>query len=138
MAIKFNALSSVKEETPATEARTERPQAKVWINIGVTIGVPQADGTVVDTFVSIPAGIPLDTMEPMVGRGNSADYAALVQAKNWVLSQLQTAAEDIKAGEDQLVEGLEVRIRRAGVAQAPAEGENAILTALAAKFKLVA
>lgn len=136
MGIEFGNFNS-NRTAPANNS-DDRPKAEVWLNIGLTVPLPQEDGSTVDTFVALPVGIPLDTMEEMAMRGNNENWHQMVQAKNWLLAELKKAAKGIKPGADDLVKGLEIQIKRVGQAEAPASGENPILAAMADRFTVAA
>ena len=96
-----------------TPART-KSNIKVWLNLGVTLPVEQEDGTMLDTFISIPMGVPLDTMEPMVAKGDNKQNNRKIEVGNMYMEMLQTWAEtDVSAGESlPLPYDIEVQARR--------------------------
>lgn len=93
-----------------TQSRRDLPQATVWMNIGYTIKGGGKDGE--DLFVSLPVGLPIDTMQTVSESSNNADYANLQQARNALLAQLVSAAEGFEPGEERLLPGLEIQMRR--------------------------
>jgi hypothetical protein len=116
----------------------DRPKAQVWLNIGTTVPVPIPEtGEVEDVFVALPVGIPLDTMEHMEVRGTNQNWHHLVQAKNWLLEQLQQLAEGVDAGGEELIDGLQVQIKRVGQAPAPAADQNPFLSAMRGRLSVV-
>jgi len=136
----FSKIAGAKTETaPAeTTARGERPKPQVWLNIGITVPMenPQT-GEVEDTFISLPMGIGVDTMDNVEGRGSNQNWANMVQAKNFLLDELKKAAEGIEPGNAELVSGLEIQIRRVGAAPVPAPGENPLLSAMSGRLSVV-
>lgn len=100
---------------PQAQAPSQRPQAQVWLNVGVTVPMQKSDGTVEDTFISLPVGIPLDTMEPQANRGSNPDMAQIIGGKNAILARLQEMARGLQPGQEAIVEGgLQLQLKRVG------------------------
>lgn len=110
----------------------ERPQAQHWLNIGKSMPVVnEKTGETETKFISIPVGIPLDTMEAMETNGNSKSWNEQVGVKNAILKFLQEGAAKLSPGEGELVEGLEIQIYSKGEKTAPvADSENSLLKQL--------
>ena len=106
--------------TGNTSAKEEKQQAMVYLNVGITIPMPNAEGEVVDTFVSLPFGLPLDTMTKMVARGNNAHWNAMVDLKNGLLEALTTLGNAQEAGTGKVLPKLEVQIFHRKEASEPA------------------
>lgn len=137
MAINFaNFAQTVAPQADAPTAG-KKPTAKVWLNVGINIPVPKPDGTVETLFVNLPMGIAIDTMDAVPANKGSKDYQFLSQAKNLLMQQIQEASNQLKPGEAQLIEGLQIQLRRVAENEEPAAGENPLLAALAGKLKLV-
>lgn len=117
-----------------TEAKAEKQQAQIYLNIGITIPLPNAQGEVVDTFVSLPFGLPLDTMTKMVSKGSNAQWNAMVDLKNGLLEALTTLGNAQEAGTGKVLPKLEVQIfhrKEASEPEAPsANAMELILKAL--------
>ena len=117
-----------------TEAKAEKQQAQIYLNIGITIPLPNAQGEVVDTFVSLPFGLPLDTMSKMVSKGSNAQWNAMVDLKNGLLEALTTLGNAQEAGTGKVLPKLEVQIfhrKEASEPEAPsANAMELILKAL--------
>lgn len=103
--------SNGSNSAPNGEAR---PQATLWLNVGLNIPVQQEDGTVVDTFVSLPVGIPLDTTEPMAMRGSNRDWLNIVQVKNALLEFAQKTAASAEPGTGIIWENVQVQLFKKG------------------------
>lgn len=88
------------------------PKAKIWLNVGMNIPVPQADGTTATQFVSIPLGIPFDTMEPMTARGNNPENNQKVEVGNMILAHFQKQVEGLAPSETLDAPELVVQFRR--------------------------
>lgn len=117
------------------------PEPEVYGNIGITVQLPNAEtGEMEPVFVSLERGIAIDVLEPMTARaGSSAKWIQLVQAKNWLLEQFQSAAKELAPGETVKITGIEIEIRRkGGVAAEPAAGENPLLAGMTGKLSIVA
>ena len=127
-----------KTATPTTD-KEGRPQSQTWLNIGVEVDIPnpEFDATkavsdknpeTVKSFVSMPVGIPLETTEPMVAKGQNKNWLNTVQLKNLILSQLQEASASLDAGQGVVIEGLQMQIFRRNTAAAePADGTNPLV-----------
>lgn len=103
-----------------TTAKEEKQQAMVYLNVGITIPMPNAEGEVVDTFVSLPFGLPLDTMTKMVAKGSNAQWNAMVDLKNGLLEALTTLGNAQEAGTGKVLPKLEVQIFHRKEASEPA------------------
>ena len=101
-------------------AKEEKQQAMVYLNVGITIPMPNAQGEVVDTFVSLPFGLPLDTMTKMVAKGSNAQWNAMVDLKNGLLEALTTLGNAQEAGTGKVLPKLEVQIFHRKEASEPA------------------
>jgi hypothetical protein len=137
MALNFGNLGAGARPV-AAEAQNERPQATIWLNIGMTVPIPNDQGEIVDTFVSLPFGLPIDTMNEKPITGSSADWHNLVQAKNFLLEQLKEAGASLQPGQEEMIEGLQIQLRKVGQPVAKAPGENPLLAAMAGKLKVAA
>lgn len=88
------------------------PTAEYWLNIGY-VTEPNAEGNY--GFVSLPMGIPLDTMNEANERVNNEELREFRGAQNDLHKQLLDAASKLKPGEDTVFEcdnGLAIQIRR--------------------------
>ena len=84
----------------------EKVKSQLWVNVGYSIEV---DG--VNVFVSIPMGIPVDSIKELPTNTRNAEYNLLNQARNQLLADIASAAEDLESGESHVLE-LEVQLRR--------------------------
>lgn len=120
----FASLFGNGAQAPA--ATNEKTPAKVWLNIGYTVDAKQmVDGEMktVQQFVSLPVGIPLDTMVAIaLPKGKNKDYRNLVAARNVLMKKLQEISEKLDSGEDTLVP-LQIQMRRVD-AEVEAVGED--------------
>lgn len=102
-------------KTQAVAAATEtRPKSEFWLNVGYTVDVETDEG-VIERFVSLPFGIPLDTMKPLEISGSSDVFAYLRMAQNELLESLLEAAHELKPGEARVIgagDQLAIEIRR--------------------------
>ena len=90
------------QAAPVAEAPAARPEAQFWMNIGIVQG---------DEFISLPKGLPLDTMEPEAIRGGD-EFRRICANKNALLDQLLAAIDgELQPGEEIAVP-LTVVIRR--------------------------
>lgn len=82
----------------------EKVKSQLWVNVGYSIEV---DG--VNVFVSIPMGIPVDSIKELPTNTRNAEYNLLNQARNQLLADITSA--DLESGESHVLE-LEVQLRR--------------------------
>lgn len=115
----------------------DRPKAEVWLNVGINVDMPNAEtGELEPVFVNLPVGIPLDTMQAITIRGKNAEWHQLAQAKNWLLDELQKMSAEMEPGEDHIVEGLQIQVRRVSgeVESVPSDGTNPLLAAMSGRL----
>lgn len=139
--IDFSKLALPQTQNQGNGRQNNGPEPEVYGNVGMTVQLPNAEtGEMEPVFVSLERGIAIDVLEPMTARaGSTAKWIQLVQAKNWLLEQFQSAAKDLAPGETVKITGIEIEIRRkGGVAEVPAEGENPLLAGMAGKLSIVA
>lgn len=89
--------------------------ANYWINIGYETQV-QSDEGPQTVFISLPMGIPLDTMELLKVNSRNEGFAALQAARNDLHEQLMDVARILKPGEEKILSigenGLAIQLRR--------------------------
>jgi hypothetical protein len=113
----FGGLSSPEQGNNGA-TRERKPDAQTWLNVGYTVMTEEViDGKTVEvpTFISLPSGIALDTMDAAKKRGNNADYNARIDAKNHLMRQVQEAAAQLQPGEEKIIGdlgGLQIQLRR--------------------------
>ena len=103
-------MGTLKFGSKATAAKTtiveEKVKSQLWINVGYSIEV---EGESV--FVSVPMGIPVDSIKELPVNTRNAEYNLLNQARNQLLAEILAGSEDLEAGESHVLE-LEVQLRR--------------------------
>lgn len=92
-------------------ANTDRPKAQFWLNIGYEVPVPVEGGGTENRFISLPMGLPLDTMEEVPTNSSNAVFANMQAAKNNLFRQLMEAASALPEGGERLV-NLQIQLRR--------------------------
>ena len=108
----LNKLASLKPAVkPVVAAKQEQEAAQLWINVGYPVEVEMEDGSMITEFVNLNLGIPLDRIQHRPVNSNNANFNALMQAKNSLLDQLLTLANDVEAGQSVRLP-LEVELRR--------------------------
>lgn len=111
MKLNLNKNIMQSASSSSSEAKTK---SEFWLNIGYTV-IVEIDGEEQERFVSLPFGIPLDTMKPLELKGNSDLFVYLRQAQNELLEALMEAAHALQPGEAKIVSAgdqLAVEIRR--------------------------
>ena len=103
-------MATLKFGAKAPAAKTaiveEKVKSQLWINVGYSIEV---EGEQV--FVSIPMGIPVDSIKELPTNTRNAEFNLLNQARNQLLADITAASEDLEGGESHVLE-LEVQLRR--------------------------
>ena len=137
-----------KNQTAAPTARTANgrqrpvdangnplPQAKLWLNFGYLIA---------DRFISLPLGLPIDTMQSRELRGTSQEFLKLVSAQNDFLGSLQSMIETLNPGdeavlmEQEMPNGVKMQVRlRRTVGEVAVEGPNDFAVDLGSLFAKV-
>ncbi len=93
-------------KAPTVTVVEEKVKSQLWVNVGYSIEV---DG--VNVFVSIPMGIPVDSIKELPTNTRNAEFNLLNQARNQLLADITAGSEDLEAGESHVLE-LEVQLRR--------------------------
>jgi len=97
-----------QRQQEAAPANPPRKPSEFWINVGLPVPGMSDDKF---SFLSLPLGIPLDTMNPVELRGSNQEFLEFRAAQNALLDKVQKAAKDLRPGE--AVElGLMVQLRR--------------------------
>ena len=140
MAIVNNNASSLISQAlggkPASRSNEPRPQAEFFINVGVPITrTIERDGEMVEEeiLLSLPFGLPLDTMNELVIRGNNEQWNADAAARNELLKALVKMGEGLDAGTGKMLPKLAVQLyRRKDQVEAAADNSTmaTILSAL--------
>ena len=131
MALDFSSIGSTTASARGTQTRTsgtnqqneQRPQAKVWANIGYEVAVTNNEGNEENRFVSLPVNLPIDTMEPVVIRGQNVDYNNFQSARNDLLSALIDAANQLQPGEGKII-NLKVQLFKRNEAIEPTKADE--------------
>lgn len=123
MAIDFDRTFGAPAQTASRRGgnTSDQPKAQVWLNIGYSLP-PQGDDDKY-TFVSLPVGIALDTMEGITVRGKDPEYREFQSARNDLMEQLQEMASKLAPGQAGTIK-LEVQMRRVEDEQAPVATEG--------------
>lgn len=101
--------------------REAKPDPQLWLNVGYQIEVEGEAGPET-RFVSLPMGIPLDTMDAVKTNSSNELYAAFQQARNDLWQQMLDIGAQLKAGEERIIAldsevGLAIQIRRVNAAR---------------------
>jgi hypothetical protein len=105
-----------------TTANGDKPKTRLWLNIGY-----EANGK----KVTLPLGLPVDTMEPAKVSGQSEDWVKLRTAQNDLLKALIAKGAAMAPGEEQAV-NLTIWMRRVNDELIVGEGDNEYAVDLAA------
>ena len=115
----------------AAPAAEDRPKSMLWANIGYYTPMVNAEGVTENVFISVPVGIPLDTMKPVSVPRPEGFFKDLRSAQNQLLTGLQEMISQIPAGDNAVIPELQVQIVH--VNDAPIVESNNIV---APKFSL--
>ena len=109
---RFNSQAAAAQ-TPAAEAR---PKAQFWLNIGYVSDVKDEDGSY--RFVSLSAGIPLDTIDVLPTNSRNANFGYFQQARNELREDLLEMGAKLQPGEEHVFAAepgaLTFQLRRVG------------------------
>lgn len=127
MAIELNRSNSIfGKKNNANTTNDDKPKANFWLNIGYYVDVEVQNGDDVHTeqrFISLPAGIPLDTQEMLPTNSSNDDFRAMQTARNQLLEDIMAAAEQLEPGQDEIL-NLTIQVRRIKGEQAPIKPES--------------
>jgi hypothetical protein len=144
MSLKFAAAPSfpANQTQAGGTATTDRVPSQFWANIGrVMIQADPISGDISATFIGLPFGLGLDTMNQTKGSGY------LAQAKNGLLDELNAACKDFEAGQEvilglpdkvpdlkkgqsTMLDGLFIQLRRVNDETSRPASENPFLAAM--------
>lgn len=105
-----NALSGNKSAPAANNA--QRPQAEIFINVGIPVQMPNENGEMEEVFLSLPYGLALDTMSELVIRGNNQQWNDQAAARNELLKALVKMGTSLEAGNGTELPKLQVQLYR--------------------------
>lgn len=122
----------------AGSTNNAKPKAEFWVNIGYSVEVEVVENgtsTKENRFISLPVGIPFDTMEMLNTSSQNVGFSAFQAARNDLHAQIMTVAKTLQPGEERFIGGtaggLQIQLRRVTApAQAPAAGTNPFLKAI--------
>ena len=110
----------------ARQSTQNLPKAQFWLNFGIMKAATKEGEE--DRFVSLPTGIPLDTMEPAKVSGNNRDWNKFQAARNDLLAQILDVANTLEPGGEFIIQAegeLAIQIRRVSAeAEEPAVDET--------------
>jgi hypothetical protein len=123
--------------TGASAPAAQRDPATIWLNVGYPVDVPGKDeagnDVVNQIFVSLPVGIPVDTMKHIdISRIRNKQMLDLAVARNKLFDDLMAAGKTLEPGQGELVSGLSIQLRRVSEASTEADSsgsENVFLAA---------
>ena len=124
---------------PAAGANADRPKAEIYLNVGIPMELPNPEtGEMETTFISLPFGLAADTMSKASMSARNTNWNNIAQAKNWLLETLVDMGKtQLKKGEAQVIDGIQVEIRRVGEAVEPEAGENPFISKMQTALKAV-
>lgn len=99
----MSTLAELLTKAAPTTPTNEKQEAFVWLNVGATLVIEGKP-----TFISLPLGIPLDTMKQTKGTG------AYAQAKNALLASILEMSNSVSSNDSKIINGLEVQMYRRG------------------------
>jgi hypothetical protein len=112
MAIDFASQFAPAASNARRGNAAEAPKAQFWLNIGfVAEGTARPDEGKGDTFVSLPVGIPLDTMERLKTNSSNEEFAQLQAARNDLFDQIMEQANKLEPGAE-MVFTIQAQVRR--------------------------
>jgi hypothetical protein len=103
----------------AASATAPRKKAEFWMNVGYEVGDGSTDANY--NFVSLPAGIPLDTTDKIDVR-SAGEYGQFQTRRNGLLDTVLAEAAKLAPGESRIFGprgGLQIQLRRVAQNEAP-------------------
>lgn len=103
--------------------KRDLPKSQIWMNIGYsqTFHNPETEKDEV-RFISLPQGMPIDTMESLEEKGSSDLFRAMRAAQNNLLDQIKAKGASLQPGEEAIIavgeNGLAIQLRRVKAEQA--------------------
>lgn len=89
---------------------SEQKKSVFWVNVGYKTGVEREDGS--EIIITLPFGIPLDSMQYVQTNSKNKEWVEIQQARNSLLDDLRKAASELAPGEEKELT-LCVTLRRA-------------------------
>ena len=117
-----NGSNNNSSDNSGSNGRGNKPDAQIWGNLGFYADMPvfndngKKTGDTEKVFISLPYGIPLDTMNPANTKSSNKRWAAQQDAKNKLLANLLEKAHTMEPGETFDATGLTLQVRRAAEA----------------------
>ncbi|QEM41100.1 RNA polymerase I subunit [Pseudomonas phage Zuri] len=102
--------NAAQAQTPAAQ----RPKAEYWLNVGYDSGVKDEE-TGESRFVSLAAGIPLDSIEKLKTNSSNRTFAQFQAARNDLHDQIMAIAQSLEPGQSVIIDTettLQIQIRR--------------------------
>ncbi|UZV39791.1 hypothetical protein [Xanthomonas virus PB119] len=119
----------------SNENRHLKPKAQVWINVGYEIDSTDKDGNAIVEFISLPTGIPVDTMDSLPANQRDPYFQMKQQASNKLLDQVKARGAKLQPGEEVVIGArgsLQIQIRRVKAeAEIVDAGQNTLIAELA-------
>lgn len=109
MAVELPIRFGNRSSAPAAQAEDREP-SQFWLNVGVETEDEEYP------FLSVPMGIPLDSVQPLKVSGKNEKFKQFRAAQNDLLSQIMEIAQSLKPGEDAVI-NLKAQVRRIDDAQ---------------------
>lgn len=120
--------------TGATTNPKDRPKAQIWMNIGYEVDSTDKDGNAIVEFISLPTGIPLDTMDKLPANQRDVYFQKKQQASNVLLDRVLASAKTLQPGEEKVIGArgsLQIQIRRIKAeAETVDQNENGLIADL--------
>ncbi|AVO23096.1 hypothetical protein RIVERRIDER_8 [Xanthomonas phage RiverRider] len=134
----FGKKDATTEESKSTVTtsndRQLKPKAQLWINVGYEVDSHDKDGNAVTEFISLPTGIPVDTMDKLPANQRDAYFQKKQQASNKLLDTVIAMGKTLQPGEEKVIGArgsLQIQVRRVKAeAEIVDEGQNSLIVDL--------
>jgi hypothetical protein len=130
--LSFATFASRQQQSTQGNSNTSEKEepAEFWMNIGYPARLPDEDGEMTTTFVSLARGIPIDQLKPYdVTKERTENMAILRDAQNDLAANLLAAAQTLEPGESRIILGdesvglfIELKRRKAPIAAPTTNG----------------
>ena len=110
------------------QSNNDREPSVYWLNIGTEVEI---NG--VKKFVSLPMGIPFDSLQVKPYKGNNTEYAEFVAIQTQLVNAIREQFVNIPAGESRKLESKQLVME---LRHAAAPTETPVVPSLNLQFKL--
>lgn len=91
---------------------TNLTKSEFWLNIGIIEPLINKEGIETDTFIGLPRGIPLDTLDINLKNSSSEYFNNIQLGQLDLINWIKEVCSNLEEGEEGYPEGLVIQIKR--------------------------